>query len=107
MSIDEGDDALRLALEDPGPHVDDGGFTERVMESLPEARPVRRRRTAIFVGSGVLAAGVLALSPVLPFLGEISRRALASGHAPLSAVVVALSLITALFSTGVYASLPE
>lgn len=107
-AMHDDDEVLRRALAEPGPHVDDGGFTERVMARLPPPRRRRSARGAILAGSVVLGAVALWFSQALPFVGDTLRlAATAPGGTPQPALLAAVALVAALVCTGAYAFHPD
>jgi hypothetical protein len=51
------EDGLDRQLREAASYIDDDGFTARILQQLPEARPKRRpRRAVIMIGISILAS---------------------------------------------------
>ena len=86
------------------PHVDDEGFTERVMAQLPARAPTLRTRTAILLASTVASCGVVALVPgARQLLVDISLG-LAGSSAATGPGLVAAAAVVALLVWGAVAA---
>jgi hypothetical protein len=53
------DDPIETMLRTENAHIDDGGFTRRVLEALPPARNTSRLRAAVLLAATVLACVVV------------------------------------------------
>jgi hypothetical protein len=86
-----------------GPYLDDGGFTDRVMERLPPAR--RSARVPILLGFAI-GAGALGVGLILgPASSLVPTLAGFSLHEP--ATIGALAAMIGVFASGVIAAAGE
>jgi hypothetical protein len=74
-------------------HVEDDGFTSRVMAKLPEARrPVRRG--PILLGAVAMGCGVAIASPARPYLFRLCTELDSSAHALTAAILLACVIVS-------------
>jgi hypothetical protein len=102
MNLHDEDEPLEAMLSKEEPYIDDAGFTARVIERLPpRRRPATWVRSAIVLGSSVLAA--LLVLVYRPLGAELSRAlshlcrpdASSLSSVPLASVVLLVMLLWA------------
>lgn len=100
MSLDH--DRWEKLLAAPEPHIDDGGFTARVMAALPRRRALALRR-ALVADSLLVAALVSVLLPPFNAAFAMLGTALASLGSLLAApdTTIALAGVPSLLAAGV------
>jgi hypothetical protein len=86
------EDALDRQLREAAPYIEDGGFTSRVLQSLPSAK--KRKRSL----RGIILIGSSAVASALAYILSDGGRTLVLSTSRLTAVPLMWVLVAALAS---------
>jgi hypothetical protein len=84
------------------PYLDDKGFTQRVIASLPKRKAAAQGRRWVLLGSGLSAAAVFAVGP-----GHALTQLLASAHPSFGSLAAAAVALVVGAGTAVSVALRE